>query len=135
MQISKYVSYNEATKSQTAIRHGIKNEPNDEQLQNMKIVAIKCFDPIREFYKRPLRVSSFYRCEELNKLVKGAKNSQHLKGQAIDIDAGSIQENKKIFEWAKDNLEYDQLINEYNFSWVHISYNKGKNRKQIVVIK
>jgi uncharacterized protein YcbK (DUF882 family) len=135
MQISKYVSYNEATKSQTAIRHGIKNEPNDEQLQNMKIVAIKCFDPIREFYKRPLRVSSFYRCEELNKLVKGAKNSQHLKGQAIDIDAGSIQENKKIFEWAKDNLEYDQLINEYNFSWVHISYNQGKNRKQIVVIK
>ena len=135
MQISKYVSYNEATKSQTAIRHGIKNEPNDEQLQNMKIVAIKCFDPIREFYKRPLRVSSFYRCEELNKLVKGAKNSQHLKGQAIDIDAGSIQENKKIFEWAKDNLEYDQLINEYNFSWVHISYNQGKNRKQIFVIK
>lgn len=135
MQISKYVSYNEATKSQTAIRHGIKNEPNDEQLQNMKIVAIKCFDPIREFYKRPLRVSSFYRCEELNKLVKGAKNSQHLKGQAIDIDAGSIQENKKIFEWAKDNLEYDQLINEYNFSWVHISYNQGKNRKQIVVVK
>jgi uncharacterized protein YcbK (DUF882 family) len=135
MQISKYVSYNEATKSQTAIRHGIKNEPNDEQLQNMKIVAIKCFDPIREFYKRPLRISSFYRCEELNKLVKGAKKSQHLKGQAIDIDAGSIQENKKIFEWAKDNLEYDQLINEYNFSWVHISYNQGKNRKQIVVIK
>jgi hypothetical protein len=135
MEISKYISYNEATKSQTAIRHGIKNEPNYEQLQNMKIVGTKCFDPIREFYKRPLRVSSFYRCEELNKLVKGAKNSQHLKGQAIDIDAGSIQENKKIFEWAKDNLEYDQLINEYNFSWVHISYNQGKNRKQIVVIK
>ena len=135
MQISKYVSYNEATKSQTAIRHGIKNEPNDEQLQNMKIVAIKCFDPIREFYGKPLRVSSFFRSLELNRKVGGAKNSQHLKGQAIDIDAGSIQENKKIFEWAKDNLEYDQLINEYNFSWVHISYNQGKNRKQIVVIK
>lgn len=135
MQISKYVSYEEATKSQTAIRHGINNEPTEDQLQNMKIVATKCFDPIREFYKKPLRVSSFFRCEQLNQLVKGAKNSQHLKGQAIDIDAGSIQENKKIFEWVKDNLEYDQLINEYNFSWVHISYNQGKNRKQIVVVK
>jgi uncharacterized protein YcbK (DUF882 family) len=135
MQISKYVSYNEATKSQTAIRHGIKNEPNDEQLQNMKIVAIKCFDPIREFYGKPLRVSSFFRSLELNRKVGGAKNSLHLNGQSIDFDAGSIQENKKIFEWAKDNLEYDQLINEYNFSWVHISYNQGKNRKQIVVIK
>jgi len=135
MNISKYVSYEEATKSQTAIRHGVKNEPNDVELLNMKIVAVKCFDPIREFYGKPLKVSSFFRCEKLNKLVGGAKTSQHVKGQAIDIDAGSKIENKKLFEWAKANLEFDQLINEYDYSWVHISYNQGKNRKQIVVVK
>jgi len=135
MNISKYVSYDEATKSQTAIRHGIKNEPNEQELLNMKIVAVKCFDPIRENYGKPLKVSSFFRCAELNKKVGGAPTSQHVKGQAIDIDAGSKQENKKIFEFAKANLDFDQLIDEYDFSWVHISYNQGKNRKQIVVIK
>jgi hypothetical protein len=135
MQISKYVSYDEATKSQTAIRNGIINEPNDAELLNMKIVAVKCFDPIREYYGKPLKVSSFFRCKDLNSKVGGAKTSQHLKGQAIDIDAGSKIENKKIFEWAKANLEFDQLINEYDYSWVHISYNQGNNRKQIVVVK
>ena len=135
MQISKYVSYDEATKSQTAIRHGIKNEPNEQELEFMKIVAQKCFDPIREFYGKPLRVSSFFRCLELNKKVGGSKTSQHVKGQAIDIDAGSKKENKKIFEFAKSKLEFDQLINEYDYSWIHISYNHNKNRKQVLVIK
>lgn len=135
MQISKYVSYDEATKSQTAIRHGIKNEPNEQELLNMKIVAVKCFDPIREFYGKPLKVSSFFRGLELNKKVGGSKKSQHVKGQAIDIDAGSKQENKKIFEFAKNELEFDQLINEYDYSWVHISFNQGNNRKQIVIVK
>lgn len=135
MNISKYVSYTEATKSQTAIRHGIKNEPNDAVLLDMKLVAVKCFDPIREFYGKPLKVSSFYRCDELNKKVGGSATSQHVKGQAIDIDAGSRQENKKIFDFAKNNLEFDQLINEFDYSWVHISYNQGKNRCQVLVIK
>ena len=139
MKISKYISYNEATKSQTAIRHGIKNEPTAEQLQHMKIVGTTCFDPNREFYGKPLRVSSFFRSLELNRKVGGAKNSQHLKGQAIDIDAGSKIENKKLFDFAKDNLEFDQLIFEYGDNsgpeWVHISYNHGKNRKQVLRIK
>ncbi len=133
--ISKYISYNEAVRSQTATRHGIDNTPNEMQLSNMKIVARLCFDPIREFYGKPLRVSSFFRCKALNTKIKGSKTSQHMEGKAIDIDAGSIEENKRIFMWAKDNLRFTQLINEYNYSWVHISYDQNDLKQQVLVIK
>jgi zinc D-Ala-D-Ala carboxypeptidase len=134
-KISEYISYEEAIKSQTATRKGIVNIPNDEQLQCMKIVAETCFEPLRTWYNKPLIVSSFFRSEELNKAIGGVKTSQHCEGKAIDIDTGSKEENIKIFEWAKVNLKYDQLINEYNFSWVHISFNLGKNRNQVLIIK
>jgi hypothetical protein len=102
----------------------------------MKLVAEKCFEPLREWYKKPIKINSFYRGSKLNKAVKGSLSSQHCKGEAIDMDAGSIEENKKLFEWCKSNLDFDQIINEYNFSWVHISYTEKKaNRKQILVIK
>jgi hypothetical protein len=134
--ISKYISLKEATFSATATRLGIDNEPTDEHLKCMKLVAEKCFEPLREWYGKPIRINSFYRGSKLNKEIKGSLSSQHCKGEAIDMDAGSIQENKKLFEWCKANLEFDQLINEYNFSWVHISYTEKKpNRKQILIIK
>lgn len=135
MNISKHISLNEATKSPTALRNGIKNEPNAQQLANMKLVADKCFEPLREWYGKPIRINSFFRCDALNKLVKGSATSQHVQGKAIDIDAGSKEENQKLFEWCKANIKFDQLINEYDFSWVHISYNKDNNRNQILVIK
>ena len=134
--ISKHISLKEATFSATAIRKNIDNIPTSEHLACMKLVAEKCFEPLREWYGKPIRINSFYRGSKLNKAVKGSLSSQHCKGEAIDMDAGSIEENKKIFEWCKANLEFDQLINEYNFSWVHISYTEKKeNRKQILVIK
>jgi zinc D-Ala-D-Ala carboxypeptidase len=134
--ISKHISLKEATFSATATRLGIKNEPTLEHLKSMMIVAEKCFEPLREWYGKPLRINSFYRGKDLNRAVKGSLSSQHCKGEAIDIDAGSVDENKKLFEWCKANLEFDQIINEYNFSWLHISYtNKKPNRKQILVIK
>jgi len=133
--ISKHITFNEATKSPTAIRNGIKNEPNAQELSNMKLVAEKCFEPLREWYGKPIRINSFFRCEKLNTLVKGSKTSQHVEGKAIDMDAGSKQENKKIFEWCKANLVFDQIINEYDYSWVHISYNASKNRNQILIVK
>jgi hypothetical protein len=133
--ISKHITFNEATKSPTAIRNGIKNEPNAQELSNMKLVAEKCFEPLREWYGKPIKVNSFFRCEKLNTLVKGSKTSQHVEGKAIDMDAGSKQENKKIFEWCKANLVFDQIINEYDYSWVHISYNASKNRNQILIVK
>jgi hypothetical protein len=133
--ISKHISYDEATISPTALRLGIDNTPPDNILEAMKAVSESCFEPIREWYGKPIKVNSFYRCPELNKAVKGSATSQHVKGEAIDITAGSRDENKKIYEWAKANLIFDQLINEYNFSWVHISFKKGNNRNQTLVIK
>jgi zinc D-Ala-D-Ala carboxypeptidase len=135
MEISKHITLEEATKSQTAIRKGIKNIPNGIELENMKTVANACFEPLREWYGKPLKVSSFFRCVELNRAIGGVTNSQHTQGRAIDMDTGSKDENKKIFEYAKANLVFDQLIDEFNFSWVHISFNKGNNRNQILVIK
>lgn len=135
MNISEHITYEEAVKSQTATRKGIVNTPNDEQLQNMKIVAEACFEPIRAWYGKPLIVSSFFRCEALNKAIGGVKTSEHCEGKAIDIDTGNKEENKKIFEWAKANLKFNQLINEYDFSWVHISFDLGKNKNQTLTIK
>jgi hypothetical protein len=134
-KISEHISLEEATKSLTAIRFGITNQPTPEILNNMVLVAIKCFEPLRKWYKKPIKVNSFYRCTLLNEKVGGSKTSQHVKGQAIDMDAGSKVENKKLFDWCKDNLEFDQLINEYDYSWVHISYSKDKNRKQVLTVK
>lgn len=134
MKISKHITYDEATLSPTAIRNGISNQPNEEQLHNMQQVAENLFEPLRKLYGKPIKINSFFRSEKLNKLVGGSLSSQHVKGQAIDITAGSKEENKKLFELAK-TLDFDQLINEYNFSWVHISYKTSGNRKQILVIK
>ena len=133
--ISKHITYLEATQSPTATKLGINNNPNEMQLEAMKLVAEKCFEPLRSWYGKPIKVNSFYRSDLLNRAVKGSLTSQHKKGEAIDLDAGSKEENKKLFEWIKTNLEFDQVINEYDFSWVHVSYSKVKNRKQILVIK
>lgn len=138
--ISKHITFKEATFSATAQRLGLKNEPTEQHLKAMKLVAEKCFEPLREWYGKPLKINSFYRGDALNKAVKGSSSSQHCKGEAIDIDAGSIAENKKIHDWIKDNLDFDQLLWEYGNSvgpdWVHVSYtDKKPNRKQCLVIK
>lgn len=135
--ISKHISLEEATFSQTAIRLGIKNIPGPEIISNMKLLAKNCFEPLREHFKVPIKVSSFYRCPELNKKIGGSKTSQHMTGQAIDLQAISHTgiNNEAIFNWLKNNVEFDQLINEYNFSWVHVSYEKEGNRKQILVVR
>lgn len=134
--ISKYITYQEATTSQTAVRKGIKNEPGDNELLAMQLVGIRVFDVIRDHFKTPLRVSSFYRSLELNSAIGGSsRTSQHVKGQAIDIQGTGKVTNKMIFDYIKENLDFDQLINEYNYSWVHVSYvSKEKNRKQILKI-
>ena len=134
-KISKNITFEEATMSPTALRLGINNEPNEAQLTAMVMVAEMCFEPLRKWYGKPIKINSFFRCSELNEAVNGSKTSQHVSGHAIDMSAGSKKENEKLFNWCKDNLEFDQLINEYDFSWVHISYVPNKNRKQILVIK
>jgi zinc D-Ala-D-Ala carboxypeptidase len=139
MKISEHITLDEATQSETAIRKGIDNNPGEWELINMKIVAEKCFEPLRKWYGRRLRVNSFYRSPELNIAVGGSKTSQHCKGEAIDISAGSRSENKKLYEWAKTNLIFDQLINEYpndeGPQWVHISFSLAGNRNQTLTVK
>ena len=133
--ISKHISFTEATHSPTAVKLGINNNPDKAQLEAMKLVAEKCFEPLRTWYNKPIKINSFFRSDLLNRAVKGSLTSQHKKGEAIDIDAGSKEENKKLFEYIKNHLDFDQVINEYNYSWVHVSYSKIKNRKQILIIK
>lgn len=138
--ISKYITFEEATTSQTATRLGIDNTPNNEQLLSMQIVGIRIFDVVREHFGTPIRVSSFFRNEATNRAVKGSKTSQHVKGQAIDMQGTGKLSNKMIFDYIKDNLDFDQLIWEFgtkdNPAWVHVSYvSKEKNRKQILYIK
>lgn len=134
--ISNHISLEEAIESPTAFRRGIKNVPNEEELEAMKYVAEELFEPIREWYGKPIKVNSFFRCHELNKAVKGSLTSGHVLGNSIDITGGNMVENKKIFNFIKESgLEYDQLINEYNFTWLHISLKKSGNRKQVLAIK
>jgi hypothetical protein len=139
MRISKHISYAEAIKSQTAERKGIDNTPPDRIIENMKIVANRCFEPLRAKHGKPIGISSFYRSPELNKAIGGSTTSDHCKGCAIDIDADIFNNgitNKEIFDFLKDNVDFDQLISEYgtedNPAWVHVSYRKEGNRKQVL---
>ncbi|WAX07764.1 hypothetical protein BK687P3_00041 [Bacteroides phage BK687P3] len=123
----------ELTESTTAAAKKINNDPTPEAAENLKLLVDKVLDPLRDAYGKPIRVNSGYRSPALNAAVKGSKTSQHVKGQAADITAGSKQENKKLFELARElNLPYCQLIDEKNFSWVHISYDKDNVKRQIL---
>lgn len=132
--ISKNITLKEATFSNTAIARKIDNTPNAETLDRMKLVAEKCFQPLREWYGKPIKINSFYRSPKLNKAIGGATKSQHVKGEAIDLTAGSVSENKKLYDWICDNLEFTQCIWEYGGKWIHISYNQNNLKKQIFSI-
>jgi len=135
-RISKHITYKEATRSATALRLGIDNKPNEYELQNMEIVANKVFEPLREAVNGPIKINSFYRCEELNKAIGGSSKSQHCQGRAIDIDDiyGHVS-NAYMYYYVKDNLDFDQLIWEFGTNdspdWVHVSYvDSDSNRKR-----
>jgi hypothetical protein len=133
--ISEHITYKEATTSNKAIALGIDNKPNLDQLYNMGLVANLCFEPLRKWYGKPIKINSFFRNPETNKVVNGSKTSDHMQGKAIDLTAGNKTENKKLFDWLKANVEFSQLINEYDYTWVHISYDKNNLKKQILSIK
>jgi D-alanyl-D-alanine dipeptidase len=140
MKLSKHLSLAEVTRSETAKRLGINNEPAAEHLENFKLLAEKVFDPIIEHFKVPIHISSGYRSKALNTAIKGSLSSQHCTGEAIDIDMdGSANgvTNTMVFDFIKDNLDFDQMIWEFGSSskpdWVHVSYKaNGKQRKQIL---
>lgn len=133
MKLSEHLDLVEVTRSDYAKKNGINNMPNPEHTENLIELANKIFEPIRKHFNKPIHISSGYRSKELNAKIGGAKNSQHTVGQAIDIDQGDRKQNIEIFDFIKNNLDYDQLINEFNYDWVHVSYNtNGKQAKQVL---
>lgn len=131
----KYFTIEEMIKSSTATAKRIDNTPNQTVIDSLTKLIEAVLDPLREWYGKPIRVNSGYRCKALNKAVGSkAKNSQHLYGEAADITVDSKTENEKLFNYIKDNLPFDQLINESNFSWVHVSYREGRLRKQVLAL-
>ena len=139
MMLSKNLSLSEMIKSTTAKRRGIDNSPTEEHIENMKVLAEKIFQPIRDYFGVPFSISSGYRSEALNKAIGGSKTSQHSKGLAIDIDRdyNFDPNNAQVFHYIKDHLNFDQLIWEFgtdeNPDWVHISHKKdSRNRHQVL---
>jgi hypothetical protein len=141
MKLSAHLSLSEVTNSGEAKRLGIDNTPSPEHLANLKLIAEKVFEPIRLHFGKPILISSGYRSKALNAATPGASlTSQHSTGEALDLDqdsAGTGITNKMVFDYIKNNLEFDQLIWEYgndiNPNWVHVSYEStGKQRKQIL---
>lgn len=128
----KYFTIKELTESTTATIKKLDNTPTEQVEKNLTILVEKILDPLREMYGKPIIVNSGYRSPEVNAAVNGSKTSQHVLGEAVDITAGSKKENKKLFELIRDNFEFDQLINENNYSWIHVSYREGRLRKQIL---
>ena len=134
--ISKHISYKEGVYSNTATRRGIDNDPNEKQLENMKLIADEVFEPLRVWVGGPIKINSFYRSPELNTAIGGSATSQHCKGQAIDIDdTFGKATNAEMYHWIKENLDFDQMIWEFgdddNPNWVHVSYvspEKNRNR-------
>ena len=140
MKLSEHLSLSEVVRSESAKRRGISNMPTEAHIANFKLLAEKVFQPIREHFRCPIHISSGYRSKELNAAIGGSLTSQHCQGEAIDIDMDGTPNgvtNRMVFDYIKDNLEFDQLIYEFgdsnNPDWVHVSYEStGKQRKQIL---
>jgi len=134
--ISAHISDKEGVYSNTAIRRGIDNVPDEEQLANMKLLAEKIFEPLRHWVGGPVKINSFFRSPELNKAIGGSSRSQHCKGQAIDVDdTFGVVSNADMYLWIKHHLDFDQMIWEFgddkNPNWVHVSYvSPGENRNR-----
>tara|TARA_Y100001963_G_C6751488_1_gene434446 strand:+ start:490 stop:951 length:462 start_codon:yes stop_codon:yes gene_type:complete len=126
-RISKHISYNEAIKSNTALRLNIDNSPSEYHTTNMVGIATNIFEPLREWVGGAIKINSMFRSDELNKAIGGSSKSQHCQGRAIDLDdTFGHKTNAQMFQYIRDNLDFDQLIWEFgdenNPDWVHVSY-------------
>jgi uncharacterized protein YcbK (DUF882 family) len=130
----KYFTLQELWKSATATRKGINNQPNGEVSRRLRDLVTFILDPLREAWQAPIIVTSAYRCPKLNQAVGGSRTSQHVLGMAADIRtvSDSRDDNKRLFELIRKlQLPFDQLINEYNYDWIHVSYGP-RHRRQIL---
>jgi hypothetical protein len=143
VKLSKNLTLKECLRSKTAKRLGIDNTPEDETvIKNLEKVARFIFQPLRDAFGCPIYVSSGYRCPDLNRAIGGSKRSQHMEGRALDLDADVYQNctNAQIFNWIKNNLDFDQIVWEFgtedNPDWVHVSYvSEDDNRNRCLVAK
>lgn len=135
MQITKHFTLEELTRSDTAVRFGIDNEPGSEETENLVRVCDMILEPVRHRYDTPILPSSGYRCLELNRKIGSSDKSQHTKGQAVDFEVKGVP-NMEVASWIMDNLDYDQLILEFykegqpNSGWIHCSYVGNENRNE-----
>jgi zinc D-Ala-D-Ala carboxypeptidase len=132
MKLTENFSLHEMTQSAIAAKRGLSNNPTPEHLENLKLLCEKVLEPVRELMKCPIKITSGYRSGQLNSYIGGSASSQHMFGQAVDIDLG--EKNAELYNAILSNLEFDQMIWEFgsdkNPDWVHISYSETKNRKQ-----
>lgn len=141
MRLSKNFTYDELVYSATAERLGLDNTPNEKELDNLKRLANEVLQPIRDKWGRAIIVTSGFRSEKVNKAVGGVKTSQHRLGEAADLKIGSKSQNKALFNFILDmiqkgEIKVGQLIDEYNYSWVHVSLPRdGKTNNQVLHIK
>lgn len=140
MNITENFTLEELIQSKTATKLGIKNNPSPEVEKALCILALKVLQPIRNALGQSITVTSGYRSEALNKAVGGAKTSQHLKGEASDITLGSKKDNKRLFEVAKKLVEdkkitVGQLIDEKDYTWIHVSTPNTKHINEILHLK
>jgi zinc D-Ala-D-Ala carboxypeptidase len=137
MQLSKHFKLEEFEKSSTAIRLGIKNKAGSGEIKNLTDLCYGVLEPVRAKFEKPIIVTSGYRSEELCVAINSSKTSQHTKGQAVDFEISGIS-NLQVALWIQNNCDFDQLILEYwkedeeNSGWIHVSYNEGSNRKQVL---
>ena len=131
MKLSEHFSLSEMTKSSTAERQGIANEPSESQIENLTLVCNNILEPVRNHYGIPFIPNSGFRCLELNRAIGSSDNSQHTMGKAVDFEVPGVS-NKEVAIWVKDNCEFDQLILEFYkegqpaSGWVHCSYDVDK---------
>tara|TARA_Y100000389_G_C17350128_1_gene457987 strand:- start:569 stop:1039 length:471 start_codon:yes stop_codon:yes gene_type:complete len=138
-KFSEHVSYKEGVKSNTADRLGLDNAPSADQRKCMHEIARDVFEPLREWVGGPIKINSFFRGEPVNTAIGGSKRSQHMKGQAMDIDdTFGHKTNAEMYHYIKDNLDYDQLIWEFgdneNPNWVHVSYVTHRPNRKILTV-
>lgn len=130
----EYFTIKELTRSYKADELKIDNTPSDNAIAKLEDLINNVLDPARRMLGEPIYVNSGYRCAKVNSAVGGAETSQHIKGEAVDITTGSRKGNRRLFDILKERGEYDQLIDEHDLKWIHVSYRKGNNRKQVLKI-
>mgnify|MGYP003626633231 CR=1 FL=1 len=140
-RISKHITHKEAIRSNTALRLNISNIPNDYEISNMVGIAANVFEPLREYVGGPIKINSMFRCEDLNRAIGGSSRSQHCQGRAIDLDdTFGHKTNAEMFNYIKNNLNFDQLIWEFgdnkNPAWIHVSYvSQEENRTRCLRVQ